>query len=393
MKEKMSVNVPQLENNYVLGTYARMPFVLTHGEGITLYDTEGSAYLDFGAGIAVNALGHAHPAVVNAIKTQAGRLSHVSNLYHTAPHAELAEKLCRTSFADRVFFSNSGAEAVEAALKFARKYCRRHFENCTDIITFDGGFHGRTFGALSVTPRTKYQDPFRPLLPGITTLPFNDLEAIQLAICENTCAVIVEPVQGEGGIRVASENFLRTLRQQCDRFGALLIFDEIQAGVGRTGRLWAHEHFGVEPDIMTSAKALGGGLPIGATLVKKHVADAIEPGDHGSTFGGGPIVSSAALAVLDTVNQPEILQHIEQMGQYLVESLASLTSPHILEIRGIGLMVGIEFDGNVDYIVQAAAQKGILLLNAGPNVLRLLPPYIVQKENIDRLIAVLKEIL
>ena len=394
MKEKTThSNTEKKESKYVLGTYARMPFVLTHGEGMTVFDSNGKAYLDFGAGIAVNALGHAHPAVVDAIRQQAGQLGHVSNLYHTPPHAELAEALCESSFADKVFFSNSGAEAVEAALKFSRKYCRRHFEDCSEIITFQGGFHGRTYGALSVTPREKYQAPFKPLVPGVTVLPYNDPAAFTSAISPKTCAVIVEPVQGEGGIQVASEKFIKTLRKQCDNFGALLIFDEIQAGLGRTGRLWAHEHYGVEPDIMTSAKALGGGLPIGATLVKKHVADAIEAGDHGSTFGGGPIVCSAALAVLNTVNEPGMLKHIREMGQYLVQSLEAMKAPGVLQVRGMGLMVGIEFADKVDPIVTEAAQKGVLVLSAGQNVLRLLPPYIVQKQDIDRLIAVLKEIL
>ncbi len=379
---------------YILGTYARMPVLFTHGDGMRLYDSDGNAYLDFGAGIAVNALGHAHPEIVEAIREQAARLGHVSNLYHTAPMVELAEKLCVSSFADKVFFSNSGAEAVEAALKIARKHSRRKIgDEATEIIAFQGGFHGRTFGALSVTPREKYQAPFRPLLPDVRVLPFNDPAAFIENLTGRTSAVIVEPVQGEGGIRVATTEFMKTLRENCDRTGALLIVDEIQSGLGRTGRLWAHQHYGIEPDIMTSAKALGGGLPIGATMMKDTVAGIIEKGDHGSTFGGNPIAAAAAMAVLNFVSNPETLRHVNEMSAYLVDQLNTLESPVVREVRALGLMIGIELSKNVSDMIDQAAKKGVILLSAGEKVLRLLPPYIVQKSDVDQLIKTLKEVL
>lgn len=382
------------EAECVLGTYPRMPFVLTHGKGMRLFDSDGKAYLDFGSGIAVNALGHAHPAVVQAVQEQVARLSHVSNLYHSEPHARLAEHLCTTSFADRVFFCNSGAEAVEAALKFARKYGRSTCEaEKTGIVAFEGGFHGRTFGALSVTPREKYQKPFLPLLDGVQVLPFNDIEAARAAIDTGVCAVIVEPVQGEGGIRAADPAFLHALRKLCDASGALLIVDEIQCGMGRTGTLWAYEQAGITPDILTSAKALGGGLPIGATLVSERVASVIEAGDHGSTFGGGPVIAAAALAVLKEVASEEMLAHIRKMSAYLGKKLAAIDSSGIGEIRRIGLMVGIEIDGEANEIMRAAAERGLLLLSAGPHVVRLLPPYILTGNDIDEAVEILEELL
>ena len=382
------------EAAYVLGTYVRPDFVFEKGQGVHVYDADGREYLDFGSGIAVNALGHAHPAVVAAIQAQAAQLSHVSNLYHSAPQAELAAALCETSFADKVFFSNSGAEAVEAALKFARKYGRVTYgEHKTGIVAFEGGFHGRTFGALSVTARDKYQKPFKPLLGGVDILPFNDIAAAQVGIGADVCAVIVEPVQGEGGVRPADPAFLQALRVICDEVGALLIFDEIQCGLGRTGMLWAYEGYGVEPDILTSAKALGGGLPIGATLLGEHVAAVIEPGDHGSTFGGGPVVAQAALAVLEIVLDPAMLAHIRAMSAELADGLAAIASPKVKEIRTAGLMIGIELSGAAAQIVNAAAEQGLLVLSAGPNVLRLLPPYIIEHADIDRALDVLGGLL
>ncbi|MBN2470536.1 MAG: aspartate aminotransferase family protein [Anaerolineae bacterium] len=399
-----------LEGAHVLPTYPRPPFALTHGEGVYLYDAEGNAYLDLVAGIAVNALGYGDPALVEAISQQAAQLIHVSNLYHTAPHAELAAMLCEASFADKVFFSNSGAEANEAAIKFARKWAyihrqpdpatppplyvrAHHIVDKTELVAFSGGFHGRTIGALSVTPRPKYQDPFRPLLPDVRIAPFNDLEAAQALIWPGTCAVIVEPVQGEGGIHPATPEFLQGLRTLCDQHGALLIFDEVQCGVGRTGALFAHEQFGVQPDILTLAKPLAGGLPIGATLLSAKIAGAIEYGDHGSTFGGGPVVTRAAQVVLDRVSDPAFLQHVQDVGMYFKAGLKGLSSPLITAVRGMGLMLGMDLSVPATEAVKAGYAHGLLMVNAGPNTLRFVPPLIFEKHHADEAIEKLALVL
>ncbi len=382
------------EKQYHVGTYPRLPFVLTEGRGSYLYDSEGQAYLDFGAGIAVNALGHCDPQLVAAIQKQAAALSHVSNLYNTVPQTLLAEKLCQLSFADKVFFGNSGAEAVEASLKFARKYARQKYgEGKTKFVAFTQGFHGRTFGALSVTAREKYQKPFLPLLADVEVVPFNDVEAAKNAIDDQTCAVIVEPVQGEGGIHPASKEFMAALREACDAHHALLIVDEIQTGVGRTGKLWAYQHFDIQPDMMTVAKALGGGLPIGAVLLTDEVASVLVPGDHGSTFGGGPVAASAALVVLERLQAPSMLAHVAEMGAYLKEQLLALELPHIQEVRALGLMVGVEMNVEAGPLYQAAHEYGILILTAGPTTVRLLPPLIISKTEIDQFILAFKQLI
>ncbi|MDO9545615.1 MAG: aspartate aminotransferase family protein [Pelolinea sp.] len=387
MDKNNTQEIIQKEKDFVLPTYTRLPFVLTSGKGSYVYDNEGNQYLDFGAGIAVSALGHCDDEVVNAIQQQAHTLSHVCNLYHSEPHAHLAEKLCQHSFADKVFFSNSGAEAVEAALKFARKYAHTKYgEGKTRLVAFSNGFHGRTFGALSVTDREKYQAPFRPLVPDVEIIPLNDIEAARTAIDDNTCAVIVEAVQGEGGIFPASEEFLLTLRASCTRHGALLIMDEIQTGFGRTGKLWAHQHTSVQPDIMTLAKALGGGLPMGATLMTDAVAACIEVGDHGSTFGGGPVAAAAALVVLERTQRQDMLDHVLEMSAYLTSEITALQLPQVVAIRSHGLMIGIELDCKAKPFYETAHHYGILLLTAGPNVIRLLPPLTITKVEIDQFI-------
>ena len=384
----VSHEIIQKEKDFVLGTYPRLPFVLSHGKGALLYDSEGRKYLDFGSGISVNALGHSHPKIVEAVQKQAETLSHVSNLYHTAPHAELAEKLCQVSFADKVFFSNSGAEAVEASLKFARKYARDKFGGeKTKLVAFSQGFHGRTFGALSVTAREKYQAPFRPLVPEVEFVPFNDIAAAQQAIDASTCAVILELIQGEGGINPAEQQFVAAVQKACSENNALLIVDEIQTGMGRTGKLWAYQHYNIQPDMMTLAKALGGGLPIGATLMTDAVAETIGAGDHGSTFGGGPVAASAALAVLETVCSQSLLDHVQEMGAYLKDQILSLKLATLVEIRSIGLMVGIELTVEVDSFYKNAHKHGILLLTAGSHVLRLLPPLMITRNEIDQFIS------
>jgi acetylornithine/N-succinyldiaminopimelate aminotransferase len=376
-----------LEQQYVLGTYARAPFVLERGQGCWVFDTAGNAYLDCVAGIAVNALGHAHPDLVAALARQAGQLWHVSNLYHTAPQARLAQKLCESSFADRVFFCNSGAEANEGAFKFARKAAtEKHGPEKHAIVAFTGAFHGRTFAALAATPREKYQAPFRPLLPGVRIAPFNDLEGAAAVMGDDVCAVIVEPVQGEGGVHPADGRFLQGLRELCDRHDALLIFDEVQCGLGRTGTLWAYQGYGVTPDLLTAAKPLAGGLPMGAVLMTQAVAEGIHPGDHGSTFAASPLVASVAEAVLDRIRKPGFLADVADKGAYLLERLEELNSPHILRIRGKGLIIGADLDVLASDVVNAGYEKGLLLVNAGPETLRLVPPLIITKEEIDLLV-------
>ncbi len=384
----------QKESDYVLPTYPRLPFVLCRGKGAYLFDTEGNQYLDFGSGIAVTALGHSDEDVIRAIQQQVQKLSHVSNLYHTVPQAELAEKLCQLSFADKVFFSNSGAEALEASLKFARKYGKVKFgEGKIKIVAFSNGFHGRTFGALSITDREKYQAPFRPLLPDVEILPYNDIEAAQKAIDVNTCAVVVEVIQGEGGINLASKEFLMALREICTQQAALLIIDEIQTGFGRTGKLWAYQNYDIQPDMMALAKAMGGGLPMGATLLTSDVAETINAGDHGSTFGGGPVAASAALVVLERTQTSGMLNHVQKLGTYLSQELNALNLPQVVEIRSVGLMVGIELNTAAEPFYKKAHEYGILLLTAGPNIIRLLPPLTITKAEIDQFIQAFNHLL
>ncbi len=387
--------VIQNENQYVVNTYTRPGFVLERGEGVTLYDSEGRAYLDWVAGIAVNVLGYGDPGFAAAITQQLNAgVIHVSNLYHTEPQARLARLLCEKSFADRAYFCNSGAEANEAAIKFARKvaYASGHSDKA-GIVTFSGAFHGRTMGALAVTPRDKYQVPFKPLMPGVSLAEFNNIDSARAAINDHTAAVIVEPVQGEGGIYPADPEFLAALRELCDQHDAVLIFDEVQCGLGRTGTLWAHEASGVTPDIMTLAKPLANGLPVGAVLVNARVADAIQPGDHGSTFAGGLMVAAAACYVVETASQPEFLDHVRAVGDYMRERLEELNSPLIREVRGRGLMLALELHVDVADLVTAGFDEGLLLVGAGPRVLRFVPPLIVENAHVDVLIDKLTTLL
>lgn len=411
----------QAEAENVLQTYVRPDIVFAYGEGIYLYDSEGNKYLDLTAGIAVTALGHSDPDWVTAVSTQAAKLAHVSNLYHTAPHAELAQKLVAHSFADKVYFCNSGAEANEAAIKFARKYGKmikeqrlkiekgatsdlqssilrqaqdKFFNLQKDkIVSFSGGFHGRTMGALAATYKAQYREPFAPVMPGVTFATYNDLDAAKQAITDETCAVIVEPVQGEGGVHAATPEFLQGVRELCDAHNALLIFDEVQCGLGRTGTLWAHEAYGVIPDIMTLAKPLAGGLPIGATLVTQAVADVIKPGDHGSTFAAGPLVCAAANVVFDKVSQPAFLQQVRDSSAYLVQRLQTLRTDEIVAVRTAGLLIGVEMNKPVAPLITAARDNGLLVINAGENVLRLAPALIIERQHVDEAIDILEECL
>lgn len=388
----------ELEQKYIVQSYKRPEFVLEHGEGVYLFDSEGNKYLDMVSGIAVSALGYGDEGMVEVMRKAASAPLHVSNLYHTAPHALLAEKLVNSCFADRVFFSNSGTEAVEGALKFARKWARTANDNPNkyEIVSFTHAFHGRSMGALSTTAKPKYRKPFEPLIGGVHFAEYNDLESAAALIGPNTAAVIVEPLQGEGGITPASADFLAGLRQLCDEHDALLIFDEIQCGMGRTGTMWAHEAAGVTPDIMSVAKPLGGGLPIGAVLVTERVAETIKPGDHGSTFAGGPFVTAVACYVTDRISDPALLDHVKDVGGYLGEQLSELLHlPAVREIRGRGLMWGVELEESYATadVVAAGYQNGLLLVGAGRNTIRLVPPLVLAREEVDELKAKLSLIL
>lgn len=382
------------ENKYLVPTYARPPFVLTHGEGVYVYDAQGKRYLDMAAGIAVNALGYNDPMLVSALQEAATGLLHTSNLFYTAPQVELAKALVEKSFADRVFFANTGTEAIEATLKFARKYHQEHGNaNRKGFVAFRGSFHGRTMGSLALTDSEKYQAPFRPLMPGVTFAAFNDLDSARAAITPETAAVVVEPVQGEGGVYPATDAFLRGLRQVCDERGALLIFDEIQCGLGRTGKLWAHEYSGVKPDMMAVAKPLAGGLPIGAALVTEAVSRSVHSGEHGTTFGGGPMITSVALKVLERVSDPEFLAAVRENGNYLMERVSEINSPHIKQVRGRGLMIGVELDIDAGKVREKGYGHGLLLIQARERVVRFVPPLIIQKPHIDELIVKFEKIL
>ncbi len=395
MTDKGSSSLPpeaiiSLEKQYVLQTYTRPDFVITGGDGVWLIAGAGHRYLDGGSGIAVNALGHGHPAVLAAL-AQAGRGPiHLSNLYHNRPMTLLARDLCQSSFADRVFFCNSGSEANEGAFKFARKYARVILQknDKTGIVAFSGSFHGRSMGAVAATATEKYRAPFEPVMPGARFAEFNNIESARAAINGQTCAVIVEPVQGEGGVTPARPEFLAALRRRCDETGALLIFDEVQCGLGRTGALWAHQAANVSPDIMTIAKPLAGGLPMGAILLTQAVAGAITPGDHGSTFAGGPFVSAVARAVFGLVSQPEFLAAARQTGEYLHQKLEALarTQPAVTAVRGAGLMWGLVTTIPAADVVRAAQGQGLLIIPAGPKVVRLLPPLVITRAEIDILL-------
>jgi acetylornithine/N-succinyldiaminopimelate aminotransferase len=388
----------QADRDFILQTYVKPEFVLDRGEGVYLYDTEGRRYLDFVSGIAVNALGYGDPEVTQAIAEQAARLIHVSNLYLTAPAGELARMLVESSPAfDRAFFSNSGAEAIEGAIKFARRYARAHHgDDKFTVVAFDGSFHGRTMGAVAVTAREKYREPFMPVMPGVRFAAYNDLASLEAAMGDDVCAVLLEPVQGEGGLRVATDAFLRAARALCDRHNALLIFDEIQCGVGRTGTFWAHEPSGVRPDLLTVAKPLAGGLPVGAVLMRQAVADAIHVGDHGTTFGGNPLATAVGTVVVRRISDPAFLARVREVGSYLDESLQDLAADMpdtVLELRGRGLMRGLRIAGSAGAVREAVQGQGLLVATAGEDVLRLLPPLVIEPRHVDESIALLRTAL
>ena len=383
-------------DKYIMKTYGRYPLVPVRGEGCRLWDADGREYLDFLAGVAVNNLGHCHPKVVAALQKQAAELIHCSNYYHIPNQIELAELLCTHSFADRAFFCNSGAEANEAAIKLARKYSREKFgADRYEIITALSSFHGRTMATVSATGQEKIQKFFDPLLHGFRYVPFNDAEALRTAVTANTCAVMLEPIQGEGGVVVPSAEYFRQVREICDEHKLLLIFDEVQVGMGRTGKLFAYEHFGMAPDIMTLAKALAGGAPIGTMLAREEIAEFFGPGTHGSTFGGNPLVTAAAVAAVRVMLEDGILNRAEEMGEYLLGELERLKKSFgfIVDVRGIGLMIGMELSIAAGDIVKRGLERGLLLNVAQDKVLRFVPPLIVTKQEVDQMIGILHEIL
>ncbi len=380
----------------IASTYKRPPIVIERGKGCRVWDTEGKSYLDFVAGVAVCGLGHAHPGVAKALCSQAGILFHVSNLYYTIPQVELASWLVKKSFADRVFFCNSGAEANEAAIKLARKYFNgKGKKDRYRIISMERSFHGRTMATLSATGQDKIKKGYDPVLEGFDFVPFNDAKALAAGINKSTCAVILEPVQGEGGVRCPDPDYLKKVRRLCDKTGALLIFDEVQTGIGRTGKLFAYQHSGVEPDIMTLAKALGNGLPVGAMLAKEHVASAFVHGSHATTFGGTPVVTAAALEVLKIIDREKVVDNCRRMGAYFMKKLLWLKSRHesVKDVRGLGLLIGMELNVEGDPLVAECRDRGFLVNCIQGNTLRFVPPLIIGREEIDELIMCLDEIL
>ena len=382
---------------YILHTYNRFPVVFEKGEGVCLYDTEGKEYLDFAAGIAVNALGYHYPGYDEALKAQIDKLLHVSNLYYNVPIAEAGEKLVKASGLEKVFFTNSGTEAIEGALKAAKKYAYiRDGHSGHEIIAMNHSFHGRTIGALSVTGNAHYRDPFAPLMDGVKFADFNDINSVKEKITEKTCAILLETVQGEGGIFPAEQDFLDELRQICDEKDILLIFDEIQCGMGRTGNYFAWQAYGVKPDIMTCAKALGCGVPVGAfVLGKKAAKSSLVPGDHGTTYGGNPFVCAAVSKVFDILEKDEILKHVQEHILFLEDALDRIAENHdcVLERRGMGFMQGLVLKKEypVGEVVKKALDEGLLVISAGENVLRIVPPLVIQKEDIWKMEEILEK--
>ena len=393
-------------------TYNRFPVVFDHGKGVTLWDSEGQEYLDFGAGIAVMGLGYADEEYTQAVKAQLDKLTHISNLFYNEPSITAVEKLLKVSGMDKVFFTNSGTEAVEGALKIAKRYHynKLHetmgdgFDGCEEkeidmtgeIIAMNHSFHGRSLGALSVTGNAHYQAPFAPLIPGIRFADFNDLDSVKSQITDKTCAIIMETIQGEGGIYPAEEAFLKGVRALCDEHDILLILDEIQCGMGRTGEMFAWQHYGVKPDVMTVAKALGNGVPIGAFLACGKAATAMVPGDHGTTYGGNPLVTAAAGAVLDIFEKRQITDHVKEVGAYLYEKLEELTKKYdiICGHRGRGLIQGLEFTVPAGPIVsKALLEEKLVLISAGSHIIRFVPPLIIQKSDVDEMAARLERVL
>lgn len=383
--------------NDLLHTYNRYPVVFDHGEGVRLFDIEGKSYLDFVSGIAVFALGYGNKAYNDALKSQIDKIIHTSNYYYNVPAIEAAKAVKKVSGMDRVFFTNSGAEAVEGAIKTARKYAYlKDGRTDHEIIAMEHSFHGRTFGALSVTGNPKYREAFEPMIGNIKFAKYNDLESVKALVNDKTCAVILETVQGEGGIHPATEEFLKGIRALCDEHDMLMILDEIQCGMGRTGEYFAWQRFGVKPDVMTSAKALGCGVPVGAFMMTEKVGQhSLVAGDHGTTYGGNPLGGAAICEVIRQFEEKDIPGHVKTTGEYLYKRLDEVAAKHsdIIEHRGVGFMQGLEFDHPVADIINRALEKGVVLINAGTNILRILPPLVVEKSDIDEMIDILEQVI
>ena len=380
----------------LLHTYNRYPIVLEKGDGVYLYDTEGKKYLDFAAGIAVCSLGYAHPKYTAALKEQIDSLTHTSNLFYSRAVAEAAEALRRATRMDRVFFTNSGTEAIEGALKAARKYAYTSQSGRYEFIAMEHSFHGRSMGAVSVTGNAHYRTPFEPLIGGVKFAEFNNLDSVKELVTDKTCAILLEPVQGEGGIYPAEPEFLFGLRKLCDENGILLIFDEIQCGMGRCGAMFAWQDYGVKPDIMAMAKAIGNGVPVGAFAMTEEVAEkSLAPGDHGTTYGGNPLVCTAVKTVLDIFEEEQILSHVQEVSAYLEKKLDVLVenSPLVKERRGKGLMQGLVLKKPVGEVIQKAMEKGLIVISAGGNVLRLVPPLVITKAHVDEFLEKLENVL
>ena len=390
-----NAEVRDTTEQYVLKTYGRRSLAFERGKGALLYDVEGNEYLDFNSGLGVNALGHCHPVIVDLIRKQADRVIHTSNLYHVPSQAALAKKICARCFGERVFFCNSGTEAVEGALKLARKRGRAIDELKTDIVAFGNSFHGRTLGALSATMQEKYRKHFYPLLPGFAEAVFNDFTSVEKVATDKTAAIIIEPLQGEGGVNVADPAFMKQLESVCHERDILLIVDEVQCGMGRTGRLFAHEHYGITPDIMTLAKPIAGGLPIGAVVTGPRVWPVAEPGDHASTFGGNHFVTGVACGVFDVLADEAFLGDVADKGAYLESRLNELAGKHpsIREVRGKGLLMAIQVDFPASEAIDYFERNHILICSAGPEVVRFIPPLIVSRGDIDRVIGLLDRFL
>jgi len=385
----------EVEKKFFLPVFKRFPVVLVRGEGAWVWDDQGKRYLDFIGGWAVNSLGHCHPAVAEALSRQVGKLIHTSNQVYTIPQLELAQLLVEHSCLDKAFFCNSGAEANEAAVKLARKYGKLKLGGAFEVISALNSFHGRTLAMVAATGQAKFQEPFTPLPEGFVNVEFNDVEAIRSATNPKTCAVLLEPIQGEGGVVLPSEDYFRQVRKLCDEKGLLLILDEIQTGIGRTGTLFAYEQLGIEPDILTLAKGLGSGVPIGAVLVKEK-ASVFSPGDHGSTFGGNPLVCAAALATLRFILENQVLENVRRVGQYLLDQLAGLRSKFgfVRGVRGRGLLAAIEFERDLsEEVVRGCLERGLLLNPVRPNAIRFMPPLIIGEAEVDRAMGILEEVL
>lgn len=385
------------EKAYIINTYNRQPDVnlqIKRGEGVYVWDECGNRYLDFVSGLAVNNLGHCHPKVVDAVCTQAARLMHTSNLYYTEPQVRLAELLVTHSCADKVFFCNSGAEANEAAIKLARKYGKAKRGNgAHEIITASRSFHGRTLAAITATAQPKYHQGFEPMVAGFRYAEYNNLDSFAALVNENTCAILVEPVQGEGGVYAGNAEFISGLRSLCDEHNLLLMFDEVQCGMGRTGTLFAYEHYGVEPDVFTLAKALGGGLPIGVMAAKGDAAQTLVPGDHASTFGGNPVACAAAAAVLAVLLEDGFLSRVQSLGNYFMDKLRGLPYAGVVDVRGLGLMVGLEIAGDGAAVARICQEQGLLVNCIGGKTLRFLPPLTIEEEHLDAAVTVVQKAL